>query len=86
MVKFSQHTPPAIVWSHKNAVGLHCRNSNTVVTMQMMVVLTMQNHSAILCHLRMTMRRRNSATEPLDAAMPMMHMPWPMASHMMALE
>jgi hypothetical protein len=32
------------------------------------------------------MRKRKSATEPLEAAMPMMHMPWPMASHMIDLE
>jgi hypothetical protein len=23
-VKFSQQYPPSMLWSHKNAVGLHC--------------------------------------------------------------
>lgn len=51
-----------------------------------MVVLMMQNHSSHLCHLRMTMRNKNTATEDLDAAIPMMQIAWPMASHMIAFE
>lgn len=57
-----------------------------VVIVHQMVVLMMQNHSSHLCHLRMTMRNKNTATEDLDAAIPMMQIAWPVASHMIAFE
>lgn len=61
-------------------------NRSVVVMMQRMVVDTMVNHRMNLCHLLRTIRKRNRATEPLEAAIPMMHIPCPIASHMMAFE
>ena len=41
-----------------------------VVIVEKMVVVTMHPQSRAMCHFFMTMRRRKSATEALDAAMP----------------
>jgi hypothetical protein len=82
----SQQYPPRIDWSHKKAVGLHCTNRSVVVMMQRMVVETIVNHRMNLCHLLRTIRNRKRATELLEAAIPMMHIPCPIASHIMALE
>ena len=57
-----------------------------MVAVHQSVVLTMQNHSSALCHFSTTMRSRKSATLDLLAAMPMIQMPCPIASHMIALE
>lgn len=54
--------------------------------MHMIVVLTMQDQRMAMCHLLSTIRSKKIATELLDAAIPIMQMPWPMASHMTALE
>jgi len=44
-VKFNQHTPPSMLWSHRNAVGVHCRNNSVVVIIHSIDVETMQNQS-----------------------------------------
>lgn len=85
-VKFNQQMPPSMLESHRYAAGLHCRNRSIVVDTHRIDVAIMQNHNNILCHLRMTIRRRNSATEAFDAAIPMMQIPCPMTSHIMAFE
>lgn len=71
-VKSKTCLPPGIVLSHRNAVGLLWRKSKMVVTVHQMVVLMMQNQRSHLCHLRMTMRSRNTATDDFEAAIPMM--------------
>lgn len=65
---------------------MHWVYSRVVVMVHSIAVLTMQNQRIAICHPFMTMRKRKIATEPLDAAIPMMQMPWPMASHMMDFE
>lgn len=69
-VKLMGQCPPGIVGSHRNDTGLHCRNSNAVVMILKIVVLTMMLHNRALCHQRTMIRKRKSATDALDAAMP----------------
>ena len=54
---------------------MHWVYNSVVVMVHSIAVLTMQNQRMAICHVFMTMRRRKMATEPLDAAIPMMQMP-----------
>ena len=69
-VKLTGQCPPGIVGSQRNDTGLHCRNNSAVVIVLKIVVLMMILHSIALCHQRTIIRSRNSATDALDAAMP----------------
>lgn len=49
---------------------MHCRNNNAVVIVLKVVVLMMTLHNKALCHQRTMIRSKKSATDALDAAMP----------------
>lgn len=69
-VKLTGQCPPGIVGFQRNDTGLHCRNNNAVVIVLKVVVLMMTLHNKALCHQRTMIRSKKSATDALDAAMP----------------
>jgi hypothetical protein len=69
-VKLTEQWPPGVVGFHRNDTGLHCKNSNAVVMMLKIDVLTITLHSSAMCHFRTTMRNKNRAIAALDTAMP----------------
>jgi hypothetical protein len=69
-VKFIGQCPSRIVGSQRKDTGLHCKNSSVVVMVQKVVVVMIVPQRRAICHFLKTMRRRNRATEALDAAIP----------------